>query len=64
MTRLGARVTKANVAFDDHPPELRWSGKIQTVTVDSIVTWLRTLPNGCQAMGCPETRVALPATGQ
>lgn len=64
MTRLGARVSKANVAFDDHPSELRWSGKIQTVTVDSIVTWLRTLPNGCQAMGCPETRVALPAAGR
>jgi len=60
MTRLGARVAKANVAFDDHPPELRWSGRIQTVTVDSIVTWLRTLPNGCQAMGCPEMRVELP----
>ena len=62
MTRLGARVTKANVSFDDHPPELRWKGRIQTVTVDSILTWLRTLPNGCLAMGCPETRVALPAT--
>lgn len=60
LTRLGARVTRANVAFDDHPPELRWSGRIQTVTVDSIVTWLRALPNGCQSMGCPETRVTLP----
>jgi len=29
--------------------------------VESIVTWLRTLPNGCQAMGCPEMRIALPA---
>ena len=61
LTRLGARMTKANISFDDHPPELRWPGHIQTVTVDSIVTWLRTLPNGCLAMGCPETRVALPA---
>lgn len=60
MTRLGARISKANVSFDDHPSELRWKGRIQTVTVDSIVTWLRTLPNGCQAMGCPETRVELP----
>lgn len=60
MTRLGARVSKANVSFDDHPPDLRWKGRIQTVTVDSIVTWLRTLPNGCLAMGCAETRVALP----
>lgn len=60
LTRLGARMTKANVAFDDHPSELRWSGRIQTVTVESVVTWLRTLPNGCKAMGCQETRVALP----
>lgn len=62
MTRLGARISKANVSFDDHPPELRWKGRIQTATVDSIVTWLRTLPNGCQAMGCPELRVGLPET--
>lgn len=60
MTRLGARMSKANVAFDDHPPALRWKGRIQTVTVDSIVTWLRTLPNGCRAMGCPEMQVASP----
>jgi hypothetical protein len=60
MTRLGARVSKANIAFDDHPSALRWKGLIQTVSVESIVTWLRTLPNGCQAMGCPETQVVLP----
>ena len=36
LTRLGARVTKANVAFDDHPGELRWSDRIRTVTVDSV----------------------------
>ena len=64
LTRLGARMTKANVAFDDHPSDLRWSGRIQTVTVDSIVTWLRTLPNGCQAMGCLETRLALTDAGR
>jgi hypothetical protein len=64
LTRLGARVTKANVAFDDHPSELRWSGHIQTVTVESIVSWLRTLPNGCLAMGCQETRVVLPGAGR
>jgi len=61
MTRLGARVSRANVSFDDHPSNLRWKGRIQTATVESIVTWLRTLPNGCQAMGCPEMRIALPA---
>ena len=36
VTRLGARVMKANVAFDDHPSELRWSDRIRTVTVDSV----------------------------
>lgn len=60
MTRLGARISKANIAFDDHPSSLRWKGRIQTVSVESMVTWLRTLPNGCQAMGCPELTVVLP----
>lgn len=36
LTRLGARVTRANVAFDDHPGELRWSNRIRTVTVESV----------------------------
>jgi hypothetical protein len=63
MTRLGARISKANIAFDDHPSSLRWKGRIQTVSVESIVTWLRTLPNGCQAMGCPELPVVLPPAG-
>ena len=36
MTRLGARISKANIAFDDHPGELRWSDRIRTVTVDSV----------------------------
>lgn len=55
LTRLGARVTKANVAFDDHPGELRWAGRIQTVTVESVIAFLRTLPNGCLDKGCPVT---------
>lgn len=40
LTRLGARVTKANVAFDDHPGELRWSDRIRTVTVDSVFSFV------------------------
>jgi len=40
MTGLGARISKANIAFDDHPEELRWNGKIQTVTVKSVIDWL------------------------
>jgi hypothetical protein len=41
LTRLGARATRANVAFDDHPNELRFSDRIQTVTVDSVFAWLQ-----------------------
>ena len=40
FTRLGARMTKANVAFDDHPNEKRFSDRIETVTVDSVFAWL------------------------
>lgn len=38
--RLGARVLAANIAFDDHPNEKRFSGRIETVTVDSVFAWL------------------------
>jgi len=38
--RLGARLTRANVAFDDHPNEKRFSDRIETVTVDSVFRWL------------------------
>lgn len=40
VTRLGARVSAANVAFDDHPNEKRFSDRIETVTVDSVFAWL------------------------
>ena len=40
MTRLGARMTAANVAFDDHPNEKRFSDRIETITVDSVFAWL------------------------
>lgn len=40
LSRLGARVTSANVSFDDHPTHLRFSGRIRTVTVDSVFAWL------------------------
>jgi hypothetical protein len=58
MTRLGARISKANIAFDDHPPELRWNGKIQTVTVASIPAYLAK-QGVCGAPGCPEISVVL-----
>jgi hypothetical protein len=40
FTRLGARMTAANVAFDDHPNGKRYAGRIETVTADSVFTWL------------------------
>jgi hypothetical protein len=41
LTRLGGRVTAANVAFDDHPNDKRFSDRIETVTVDSVFSWLQ-----------------------
>ena len=40
MQRLGARVGTAHIAFDDHPNELRFADRIDTVTVDSVFAWL------------------------
>jgi hypothetical protein len=53
LTRLGARVTAANVAFDDHPTEKRFSDRIETVTVDSVFDWL-------MQSGLGQTLVKLP----
>jgi hypothetical protein len=40
-TRLGARMFRANVAFDDHPFGQRMAGEIDTITVDAIERFLR-----------------------
>lgn len=40
LKRLGARIASANIAFDDHPGERRFSGRIDTVTVDSVFGFL------------------------
>jgi hypothetical protein len=40
LTRLGGRITAANIAFDDHPNEKRFADRIETVTVDSVFEWL------------------------
>ena len=34
-------MTAANVAFDDHPNDKRFSDRIETVTVDSVFSWLQ-----------------------
>ncbi len=40
LTRLGGRLTRANIAFDDHPSARRFTSHIDTVTVDSMFVWL------------------------
>lgn len=40
LERLGAEVSKANIAFDDHPAAKRFTDHIETVTADSVFTWL------------------------
>lgn len=40
-TRLGARLFKANISFEDHPFGRRMAGKIDTVTVESVVRFLQ-----------------------
>jgi hypothetical protein len=41
MTRLGGRMFRANVAFDDHPNERRFADKIDIVTVISMTQFLK-----------------------
>lgn len=41
LKRLGARITAANISFDDHPSYLRFTNRIRTVTVDSVMAWLQ-----------------------
>lgn len=61
LTRLGARATAANIAFDDHPNDKRFSDRIETVSVDSVFEWLqRTQLGGATVTVHP--RPKLPAT--
>lgn len=40
VTRLGARLLRANVSFDDQPFERRMAGRIDTVTVESVLRFV------------------------
>ena len=40
-TRLGARMFRANVAFDDHPFDRRMAGQIDTVTTSAVARFIR-----------------------
>jgi len=41
LARLGGRMFRANVAFDDHPFDRRMAGQIDTVTTNAIVNFVR-----------------------
>jgi hypothetical protein len=55
LERLGARVTAANIAFDDHPNDKRFANHIETVTVDSVFAWLQRA-----GLGKPTVTLRLP----
>lgn len=40
LHRLGAELSAANITFDDHPNARRFSGRIDTVTVDSVFAFV------------------------
>lgn len=56
FTRLGARITKANIAFDDHPFDRRMAGLIDTVTVDSIFKFMEKKDKSGYFINLPDER--------
>ncbi|MDQ7745233.1 DUF2145 domain-containing protein [Hydrogenophaga pseudoflava] len=54
MTRLGASAGSAHIRFDDHPNAKRFSDRIETVTVDSVLDWLAR-----SGLGSAPQRIAL-----
>lgn len=46
MKRLGARMTRANIAFDDQPFDRRMAGHIDTVTVESVLRFVHQVDPG------------------
>lgn len=48
--RLGARLFRANVEFDDHPFGRRAAGQIDTVTVESVMRFVKRMDPGAREM--------------
>ena len=46
--RLGARLFRANVEFDDHPFGRRAAGQIDTVTVESVMRFVKKIDPGAR----------------
>jgi len=61
MTRLGGRMFRANVAFDDHPNERRFADKIDIVTVVSMTQFLKKIDSATMLTVVPQPKLdALP----
>ena len=54
LERLGTRVGTAHISFDDQPFGQRMAGRIETVTVDSMFSWL---PGSGLGRVLPEMRI-------
>lgn len=48
--RLGARLFRANVEFDDHPFARRAAGQIDTVTVESVMRFVQRVDPGARVV--------------
>ena len=48
MTRLGGRMFRANIAFDDQPFDRRMAGHIDTVTVESVIRFVHQVDRGAR----------------
>lgn len=54
MARLGGRMFRANVAFDDHPNERRFANQIDIVTVVSMTRFLKKIDSATTLTVVPE----------
>lgn len=50
LERLGGRLFRANVAFDDHPPERRFAGRVDVVSVESVARFLTARVPGTRSL--------------
>lgn len=48
LTRLGGRMFRANIAFDDHPSDRRFANQIDTVTVEGVAAFVERQDSGAK----------------
>jgi hypothetical protein len=63
LTRLGGRMFRANVAFDDHPDERRYAGRIDTTTVEAAAAFLQARGAKSQTLSVPAAPMPTAAPG-